>query len=281
MVVNVKDKVKEKEHGKEQNGMISAKIHLKEFQSAQDESTTVLQNFNFEIHPGDFISIIGPSGCGKTTLLRILAGFDTDFEGSISLDSGSRSESGSTSDTETDSLETQRLGKIGYIPQEFSLFPWLTVEDNIRFGLNIKKMPKKEQDPIISRLLDAVKMTEFRNYYPKELSGGMKQKIAISRALAINPTSNLILMDEPFSALDAQTRNKLQLDLIDIWRQQNLTIVFVTHNIDEAVFLSNRILVMSHIPATIAHEEPIKFSHPRDRTSPEFNAIRRKLITFL
>jgi NitT/TauT family transport system ATP-binding protein len=260
---------------KEQNGMISAKIQLKEFQSAQEESTTVLQNFNFEIHPGDFISIIGPSGCGKTTLLRILAGFDTDFEGSISLDSVSGSKS------ESDSLDGQRLGKIGYIPQEFSLFPWLTVEDNIRFGLNIKKMPKQEQDPIISRLLDAVKMTEFRNYYPKELSGGMKQKIAISRALAINPTSNLILMDEPFSALDAQTRNKLQQDLIDIWREQNLTIVFVTHNIDEAVFLSNRILVMSHIPATIAHEEPIEFPHPRDRTSPEFNAIRRKLITFL
>ncbi|MHA1745214.1 MAG: ABC transporter ATP-binding protein [Promethearchaeota archaeon] len=266
------DKVKEKE----QNGMILAKIRLKEFQSAQEESTIVLKNFNFEIHPGDFISIIGPSGCGKTTLLRILAGFDTDFEGSISLDSGSRSEG-----DDLDTLDGQRLGKIGYIPQEFSLFPWLTVEDNIRFGLNIKKMLKQEQDPIISRLLEAVKMTEFRNYYPKELSGGMKQKIAISRALAINPTSNLILMDEPFSALDAQTRNKLQLDLIDIWRQQNLTIVFVTHNIDEAVFLSNRILVMSHIPATIVHEEPIAFSHPRDRTSPEFNAIRRKLITFL
>ena len=271
--------IKENTSRGESNEMISAKIQLKQFQSAQEESTIVLRDFNFEIHHHDFISIIGPSGCGKTTLLRILAGFDTDFEGSITLGSGS--EVDSETESETDSLEVQRLGKIGYIPQEFSLFPWLTVEENIRFGLNIKKVPKPEQDPIIARLLEAVKMTEFAKFYPKELSGGMKQKIAISRALAINPTSNLILMDEPFSALDAQTRNKLQLDLIDIWRQQNLTIVFVTHNIDEAVFLSNRILVMSHIPATIAHEEQIDFPHTRDRTSPEFNAIRRKLITFL
>lgn len=253
--------------------MISVNIKSKEFISAQNESTKVLSGLSMEIYPHDLITIVGPSGCGKTTLLRIIAGFDDDFEGTIKINSSESSEASSKLE------DYSRLGKIGYIPQEFSLFPWLTVKENIEFGLNLQKVPKKLREATTSRLLEAVSMTEFKNYYPKEISGGMKQKIAICRALAINPSSNLIMMDEPFSALDAQTRNKLQQDLIKIWKEQNLTILFITHNVDEAVFLSNRVLVMSSTPAKIVHEENISCKHPRDRTSPEFNAIRRRLLS--
>ncbi|MHA1522110.1 MAG: ABC transporter ATP-binding protein [Promethearchaeota archaeon] len=268
--------------------MISVNIESKEFLSAQDESTEVLSGLAFDIHPHDLITIVGPSGCGKTTLLRIIAGFDDDFSGKIDFgsDRTDSSDSLNSSDnhnskykSKSKSEEFSRLGKIGYIPQEFSLFPWLTVKENIEFGLNLQKIPKKSREETTTRLLEAVSMGEFKNFYPKEISGGMKQKIAICRALAINPESNLIMMDEPFSALDAQARNKLQRDLIKIWKEQNLTILFITHNVDEAVFLSTRVLVMSSMPAKIVHEEKIMCDHPRDRTSLEFNTIRRRILS--
>lgn len=255
---------------------ISVQIKSKSFPAPDNSSVEVLKNVEFTIHNNEFLTIIGPSGCGKTTLLRILAGFDKDFSGRISY---------STQNGRNDSRDKKNtfepLGRVGYIPQEFSLFPWLTVEENIRFGLKINRIPKKQQDPTVSRLLKLVGMEKYRNYLPKEISGGMQQKIAICRAIAINPVSNLIVMDEPFSALDAQTRNNLQADLLEIWSKQNLTIVFVTHNIDEAVFLSQRVLVMSETPAEILKDYPINLPHPRDRTDSEFNRIRREMLEYL
>lgn len=251
--------------------MFKIKIKSKSFQAPDNTTNQVLQNLEFNIEEHDFVSIIGPSGCGKTTILRILAGFDSDFEGSLKYSPNS----------DNNYQKFESLGKIGYIPQEFSLFPWLTIEKNIRFGLNIKNIPNKEQKEITTRLLNLVGMSEYRKYLPKEISGGMKQKIAICRALAINPMSNLIVMDEPFSALDAQTRNVLQQDLLNIWRKQKLTIVFVTHNIDEATFLSKRVLVLTKLPAKILKEFNIEIAHPRDRTSLEFNKIRKDLLNYL
>ncbi len=251
--------------------MFKIQIKSKSFQTPDNTMNHVLQNLEFNIKEHDFISIIGPSGCGKTTILRILAGFDNDFDGSLLYSPNS--------DNNYEKFDS--LGKIGYIPQEFSLFPWLTIEKNIRFGLNIKNIPKKEQDETVDRLLDLVGMKEYRKHLPKEISGGMKQKIAICRALAINPMSNLIVMDEPFSALDAQTRNALQQDLLDIWRKQKLTIVFVTHNIDEATFLSKRVLVLTKLPAKIIKEFNIEIPHPRSRTNLEFNKIRKDLLSYL
>ena len=251
--------------------MFKIEIKSKSFQTPDNATNQVLQNLEFNIEEHDFVSIIGPSGCGKTTILRILAGFDSDFEGSL--------EYSPNSDNNYEKFES--LGKIGYIPQEFSLFPWLSIEKNIRFGLNIKNIPNREQKEITTRLLNLVGMSEYRKYLPKEISGGMKQKIAICRALAINPMSNLIVMDEPFSALDAQTRNVLQQDLLNIWREQKLTIVFVTHNIDEATFLSKRVLVLTKLPAKVLKEFKIDIQHPRDRTSLEFNKIRKDLLGYL
>ncbi|WP_371803168.1 ABC transporter ATP-binding protein [Candidatus Lokiarchaeum ossiferum] len=250
--------------------MLDINIESKQFQTPQKTTKEVLSQIHFKLSDHDFISIIGPSGCGKTTLLRILAGFDDDFVGEIE-----------SSDHNRATRKFSRLGNIGYVPQDFSLFPWLTVEDNIKFGLRIKKYSKDDQSDITTRLLRLVEMEEFRKYYPKDISGGMKQKIAICRAIASNPASNLIVMDEPFSALDAQTRNSIQNDLLHIWHEQHLTIVFVTHNIDEAVFLSNKVIVLGKDPANIQKIESINLPHPRDRTSTEFNSIRKELLTFL
>jgi NitT/TauT family transport system ATP-binding protein len=243
----------------------------KTFQSTSNEIKHILDHITFEIPKEKIISLIGPSGCGKTTLLRIIAGFDSDFDGQFLYKMDNQSEYSSFIP----------LGKVGYIPQENSLFPWLTVEENIRFGLNSNKVSKSEQEKISSELLALVNLTNFRKYYPKELSGGMKQKVAICRALAINPMSNFILMDEPFSALDAQTRNFVQADLLDLWQKQHLTILFVTHNIDEAVFLSDIVHVMSPLPGQIIKSVSIDLPRPRDRTSPGFNQIRRELLNLL
>jgi ABC-type nitrate/sulfonate/bicarbonate transport system ATPase subunit len=255
--------------------MFQININSKSYQTTQNESKHVLKDFSMQIKSHEFITIVGPSGCGKTTLLRILAGFDTDFQGEILFSSVPNQ-----NDNLNNFSKPQLLGNIGYVPQDTSLFPWLTVEENLRFGMKIKNIPPKEQILRSNQLLDLVNMKEYAKYYPKEISGGMKQKIAICRALAVNPTSNLILMDEPFSALDSQTRNTLQEDLLKIWESKNLTIVFVTHNIDEAVFLSTKVFVLSSTPSKIIHVENIGLSHPRERTSIEFNQIRKNLFQY-
>lgn len=238
-------------------------VEEKSFPKGDGGTILVLKDISFELQDGEFISVIGPSGCGKTTLLRIIAGFDSEFSGKLLIsEDGAGNRKGAIqgesprSDRNTKNGSTllpfYPLGRVGYIPQQFSLFPWKIVENNIRFALKAKKVPKERQDEIVEDLLQLVGLSEFRKFYPKQISGGMQQKVAICRALASEPLSNLIVMDEPFSALDAQTRNKIQSDLLDIWKKRNLTILFVTHNIDEAIYLSQKIIVLGGSPATDA-----------------------------
>jgi len=226
----------------------------------------VLEDVTFSVKQGTVVSLVGPSGCGKTTFLRIVAGFDAGHGGTVKVEEDGSPDS------------TMSLGSVGYIPQEPSLFPWCTVEENIAFSLRIRGIPKKERDRRVAELLRMVNLDPYRKFYPKELSGGMKQKATICRALALPTAHGLILLDEPFSALDAQTRNALQTDLLGIQKSENLTLLFVTHNIDEAVFISDQVVILTGIPARVKNISPVGLPRPRDRTSADFNAIRREIL---
>lgn len=221
----------------------------------------MLNDISFEVLENEFLTIVGPSGCGKTTLIRIITGLEKPTSGKIIFEN-------------KNIVKPSKL--IGYVPQEYSLFPWKTVLDNIKFGLKIKNSTKEEIENKIESLLKLMNLTRFKNYYPKDISGGMKQKVAIARSLAID--QKLILLDEPLRSIDAQNRNKLQDDIIDIWQKSKRTIIFITHNIDEAVYLSDRIIVLSSLPGSIKQIIPIKLKYPRDRTSQEFNSIRRDIL---
>lgn len=185
----------------------------------------------------EFVSILGPSGCGKSTILRILAGLEEPTSGSVQV-SGEEVKGPSA--------------KRGMVFQSYTLFPWLTVRENIEFGLKLKGMKQKERKEISDRYLELVGLERFADSYGKELSGGMKQRVAIARSLANNP--EVLLMDEPFGALDAQTKQSMQQLLLDIWKKEKTTIVFITHDIDEALFLSQRIYVMEARPGRILEE---------------------------
>ncbi|MGA2121238.1 MAG: ABC transporter ATP-binding protein [Methanoregula sp.] len=225
---------------------------------------SVLEHLSFEVHDKEFVCILGSSGCGKTTLLRLIAGLDEARSGSIILD-GEEIKSPSP--------------KVGFVFQEYSLFPWRTVIDNIAFGLEMKGMVKEERYRIAEHYLDLVNLTQFRNSYPSELSGGMRQRVAVARALALDPV--LLLMDEPFGALDAQTRNMLQQELLGIWEKTRKTVVFITHSVDEAVFLSDRIIVLTPRPGRICRIFPVELPRPRDRTSVEFGQVRRDVLDLI
>jgi NitT/TauT family transport system ATP-binding protein len=229
----------------------------------RDDGTvlTVLDNLNFEVRDKEFVCILGSSGCGKTTLLRLIAGLDTAKSGSIILDGA---EIHGTNP------------KVGFVFQEYSLFPWRTVIDNIAFGLEMKGMGKDERYRIADRYLELVNLSQFRNSYPSELSGGMRQRVAVTRALALDPV--LLLMDEPFGALDAQTRNTLQQELLQIWEKTRKTIVFITHSVDEAVFMADRIIVLTPRPGRLCRIFPVDLPRPRDRTSVEFARVRRDVL---
>jgi len=200
-----------------------------------DKKINVLENIILSADKGDFISIIGQSGCGKTTLLRIIAGLESVSSGEVICNGVKISKPNM---------------KYAYVFQDFNqLLPWKTVKQNIIYPLELKKYNKEEIDNRINELLYLVELTDYANYFPHILSGGMKQRVAIARALAMEP--EILFMDEPFSALDAQTREKLNQELFNIWKRLNLTIVFVTHNLDEAIFLSNKIVVMGNKPGKI------------------------------
>jgi NitT/TauT family transport system ATP-binding protein len=223
-----------------------------------------LDNISFEVNDKEFVCILGSSGCGKTTLLRMIAGLDIAESGSILLDG---EEIRGTSP------------KVGMVFQEYSLFPWRSVIDNIAFGLEMQGMAKEERYRIAERYLKLVSLTQFRDSYPSELSGGMRQRVAVARALALDPV--LLLMDEPFGALDAQTRNMLQQELLEIWEATKKTVIFITHSVDEAVFLSDRIIVLTPRPGRICRIFPIALPRPRDRTSPEFAQVRREVLDLI
>ena len=226
--------------------------------------TQALADVNLDIRDREFVCMVGPSGCGKTTLLRIIAGLETPTAGEVTVDGNAV------------------IGpdpKRGMVFQEYSLFPWRRVIDNVAFGLEMKGVGKEERRKTADHYIDMVGLSQFRNAYPFELSGGMRQRVAIARALANDP--DVLLMDEPFGALDAQTRNRMQRELLSLWAGTKQTIIFVTHSVDEAVYLADRIVVLSQRPGTVREIIPIPWSRPRDRTSAEFAEVRRRVLDMI
>lgn len=220
------------------------------------EEVFALKDINLTIETGKFVSFVGPSGCGKTTLLRLIEGFENPTEGTIKDDG---------------EIVTEPSSKRGFIFQNYSLFPWLNVIDNVIFGLDISGKPEKENKELAMKYLEAVGLKDFAKRYPHELSGGMKQRVAIIRSI-IND-SNSLLMDESFSALDVQTKHNLQKQIHKVCKERNKTIIFVTHDIDEAVFLSDEIVVLSKRPGRIQKIFEIKLKHPRNRDDQEFKDL--------
>jgi len=232
------------------------------FRSARDE-TTALKDINFATHRREFLCVVGPSGCGKSTLVRILAGLEEQSAGDVLLEG--KPVTGPGSDR-------------GMVFQSYTLFPWLTVKKNVMFGLEVNDHGALESERQALQWLQLVGLERFKDAYPHQLSGGMKQRVAIVRALATQP--RILLMDEPFGALDAQTRARMQVHLLEIWRKIDITIVFITHDLDEAIFLADRILVLSAHPGEV--QELIEVPVPRPRNtaqcfSPEFIATKARL----
>ncbi len=223
-----------------------------------------LENVNFDVADGEFVCILGPSGCGKTTILRLAAGLDSPAEGEIFLD-GKKI------------IGTNK--ECGFVFQEYALFPWRTVTGNIEFGPQVKGCRKEDCERISRHYIDLVGLRGFENHFPHELSGGMKQRVGIARAYANKP--KLLLMDEPFGALDAQTRNIMQAELLRIWEKEHISVLFVTHSVDEAVYIADRVVVMSARPGTVKEIFDINLPRPRVRTSPEANALRDDILRSL
>lgn len=226
------------------------------------QQISALQDFNLDIREGEFFTILGPSGCGKSTFLNVLAGLAHKTSGSITIDGRP--------------AEGINLHQ-GVVFQGYALFPWRTVLQNIEMGLEIRKVPKRERKETAEHFLDLVGLSGFAHRYPHELSGGMRQRVAIARALAYSP--DLLLMDEPFAALDAQTREILQAELLRIWEAHKKTIVFITHSLDEAIYLSDRIAVMTHRPGRIKSILNVPLARPRPaeiRHSPQFVQLREQ-----
>lgn len=227
----------------------------------KEGAMVAIQDFNLEVKEGEFVCILGPSGCGKTTLLRIIAGLESLTSGTILLQ---------------DKPITGPGSDRGMVFQDFALFPWRNVRKNVEFGLEIKKVPPAQRSAISDRFIELVGLKGFENYHPNQLSGGMKQRVGIARALANDPA--LLLMDEPFGALDAQTRNLMQKELLRIWQETKKTVVFITHSVDEACYLADRIVVMTSRPGTIKETFDVTMPRPRDRASVEFAQLRKKIL---
>jgi NitT/TauT family transport system ATP-binding protein len=226
----------------------------------QDQTIHALSKANLSILKGEFVCLIGASGCGKSTLLRIIAGFEQPSSGQALM--WGRPIAGP---------DPTR----GMVFQDYALFPWLNVRDNIGFGPAARGLAGAEVKATVDKFIELVGLSKFANAYPHQLSGGMKQRVAIARVLAND--AEVVLMDEPFGALDAMTRERLQDELLDIWQRTRLTVVFVTHSIEEAIFLANRVVVMTPSPGRIESDNALDLQRPRDVSSPEFNAVRRVL----
>lgn len=223
----------------------------KSFFGLKGEEIEVLTNIDLEVKQGEFVCLLGPSGCGKSTLLNIVAGLLLPDAGAVMVDE-----------------QPVGAGRVGMVFQEGGLFPWLTVLDNVAFGLRIKGMGKKDARAKAREYLRRVHLEEFAFIYPHQLSGGMRQRVAIARTLAMDPP--FLLMDEPFSALDTRTRTLLQQELLHIWQQTRKGILFVTHSIEEALLLADRVVVLSGRPARIKQEVTLPFPRPRDLRRPPF-----------
>jgi NitT/TauT family transport system ATP-binding protein len=222
-----------------------------------------LSNFDIDVHAGEFLSIVGPSGCGKSTFLNVLLGLLKPDAGELTMHG--RAIAGPGPDR-------------AMVFQEFGLLPWRTVESNIGLGLELKGVAPERRRQVAARFIEMVGLAGFENHFPHELSGGMKQRVGLARALATDP--EILLMDEPFAALDAQTRDLMQVELLRIWNEARKTVLFVTHQIDEAIYLSDRVMVMTKRPGRCKRIFDVKLKRPRDyemRVTPEFNDLKLEI----
>lgn len=232
--------------------------------SSSGRTVQALRGVSLRVNKGEFVCLIGASGCGKSTLLRILAGFETPSSGKVLMYGMPISSPGP---------------ERGMVFQDFGLFPWLTVKENIAFGPHQRGLPHARLSAIAEHFMDMVGLGKFTDFYPGQLSGGMKQRVAIARVLAND--CEVLLMDEPFGALDALTREKLQQDLLEIWQRTKLTVIFVTHAVEEAVLLSDRVVVMTAGPGRIEQDVRIKLERPRDIAGIQFNQTRSDITRLL
>jgi NitT/TauT family transport system ATP-binding protein len=238
---------------------------LSQIYAARDGSPTfALRDVSLTVGKGEFVCLIGPSGCGKTTLMHLIAGFIAPTRGRVSF-----------AGTAVRGPGPER----GVVFQEYALFAWMTARQNVEFGLRMRGFPRKARTERALNALERVGLAHAANKYPHELSGGMRQRIAVARALVVKPA--LLLMDEPFAAVDAITRQTLQEDLLRLWHDSDLSIIFVTHNIDEAAFLAERVVVMSPHPGAIHADIAIDEPYPRDRGSAAFSALYREISVSL
>ncbi|KQZ95829.1 hypothetical protein ASD64_18680 [Mesorhizobium sp. Root157] len=226
----------------------------------KNSGVTAIESISLDVEEGEFVTIVGPSGCGKSSFLSLVAGFVPVSGGQLTLDGNPIGGPGSDR---------------GVVFQEHALFPWRSVRENIAFGPRVNNVPRSETNQRVDELLELIGLTRFQNSWPKELSGGMKQRVAIARALANRP--KMLLMDEPFAALDAQTRRFLQDELLRIWQSTKTTILFITHGIDESVLLADRVVVMTARPGRIKTIIPIPLARPRDENTPEFVEVRKRV----
>jgi NitT/TauT family transport system ATP-binding protein len=224
-----------------------SKVHF----TLKDEPLLALLDVNFQVENNEFFSIVGPSGCGKTTLLNLLAGFEQPTRGELRVGG---------------EVITEPGWERSVVFQEYALFPWYTVHENVCYGLKRKRLSEAEQRQLVDHYIGLVGLRGFESRYPRELSGGMRQRVSIARALAVNPS--ILLMDEPFASLDIQTREYMQDELLKIWEREPKTVIFVTHSIDEAIKLSDRIAIMTPRPGRIEEIKGVGFSRPRDPTDP-------------
>lgn len=235
--------------------------------SPHGERVVAIESVDLEVEAGEFVCLLGPSGCGKSTLVFIVAGLLTPTRGKVLLD---RTPLGAVHDL---------YARISVVFQEYALFPWLSVRDNIEFPMKIRAWPAARRRAQTEKFIEMVNLERWAGKKPSQLSGGMKQRVGIARALALEP--ELLLMDEPFAALDAQTRSLLQEELLAIWQREPKTVLFVTHSIPEAIYLADRIVVMTSHPGRMKAVIDVKEPRPRDITSAEFNRVQREVMDLL
>ena len=248
---------------KESDIVLSAKHIVKQFPASHGRTLTACNDINLNVYKGKTLGIVGESGCGKSTLLNIIAGLDTPTSGAVYIDG-----------KKIEGTGTER----GVVFQQYALFPWLTVLKNVMFGLKLQGKSDAEAKEIAMKYIKMVQLEDFVNHYPKELSGGMKQRVAIARAYAVKP--EVLLMDEPFGALDAQTRTQLQTELLKTWESERKTCFFITHDVDEAIILAQRVIVMSARPGRIKDIVDIDIPYPRDqetKMSPRFMELKNHI----
>ena len=237
--------------------------HVEFSYSDHPRDSKVIEDFNQNVHEQEFLSIVGASGCGKTTLLNIIAGLLPPTRGRIWLD---------------DQVVTRPGPDRAMVFQDDAVFPWYTVRQNVEYGLRMQRLDANQRKEIVSHFINLVGLQEPQNLYPRQLSGGMRKRVDVARALAIKP--KVLLMDEPFAALDVLTKGKLQEEFLNIWNDNRMTVIFVTHDLEEAIYMSDRVVVMSSHPGRVRRVVEVPFARPRGidlKTEPEFQALRREL----